>query len=128
MSAVLRRNSGTALFIILSFLLFQVSWVRQKDLHVLTSGALTFTGDARFAPRRARDSDVHTLQIRHTQLRDAGRYICQVNLEPKISRSVYLTVRGEFLCFDVAFLEVLQALPCESTIESNTSSNVRCYD
>ena len=49
---------------ILLFFPPQVSWIRKSDLHVLTSGALTFTGDARFAPRRARDSDVHTLQIR----------------------------------------------------------------
>ncbi len=42
----------------------QVSWIRKSDLHVLTSGELTFTGDARFTPRRAPASDVHTLQIR----------------------------------------------------------------
>ena len=35
---------------------------------------------------------------RYTQLRDAGEYMCQVNLEPKISRSVFLVVRGEQTC------------------------------
>ena len=29
--------------------MFQVSWIRKSDLHVLTSDGLTFTGDQRFS-------------------------------------------------------------------------------
>jgi len=37
-------------------------------------------------------SDSWTLQIRYTQLRDIGEYQCQVNTEPKISLSIFLSV------------------------------------
>lgn len=76
--------------------LLQVSWIRKSDLHVLTSGVLTFTGDQRFSAHHQRDSDVWTLQIKFAQMRDAGEYQCQVNSEPKISYSVFLHVAGKF--------------------------------
>ena len=76
---------------------FQVSWIRKSDLHVLTSDVITFTGDQRFSAHHASDSDVWALQIKYTQLRDEGEYQCQVNTEPKISFSVFLTVKGTFL-------------------------------
>ncbi len=31
---------------------------------------------------------------RYTQLRDAGEYQCQINTEPKMSYSVFLSVEG----------------------------------
>lgn len=77
-----------------------VSWIRKADLHVLTSGPHTFTGDLRFSSRhsqdpklRAKGQDNWILQIKPTQLKDAGEYQCQVNTEPKISYSVFLKVR-----------------------------------
>ena len=80
----------------------QVSWIRKADLHVLTSGPHTFTGDLRFSSRhsqdpklRAKGQDNWILQIKPTQLKDAGEYQCQVNTEPKISYSVFLKVRGK---------------------------------
>ncbi len=76
-------------------LAFQVSWIRKADLHVLTTDVLTFTGDQRFSAHHSTNSDTWTLQIKYTQLRDTGEYQCQVNTEPKISFSVYLTVRGK---------------------------------
>ena len=76
-------------------MLFQVSWIRKSDLHVLTSDVLTFTGDQRFSAHHASDSNSWALQIKYTQLRDAGEYQCQVNTEPKISFSVFLTVKGK---------------------------------
>ena len=75
----------------MSFDLHQVSWIRKSDLHVLTSDVLTFTGDQRFSAHHASDTDSWTLQIKYTQLRDEGEYQCQVNTEPKISFSVFLT-------------------------------------
>ena len=76
------------------FIFFQVSWIRKADLHVLTSDVLTFTGDQRFSAHHPVDTDAWTLQIKYTQLRDAGEYQCQVNTEPKISFSVFLQVEG----------------------------------
>lgn len=72
-----------------------MSWIRKSDLHVLTSDVLTFTGDQRFSAHHGSDSDAWTLQIKYTQLRDEGEYQCQVNTEPKISFSVFLTVEGK---------------------------------
>ena len=43
-------------------------------------------------------SDSWTLQIRYTQLRDIGEYQCQVNTEPKISLSIFLSVSGKNFC------------------------------
>ena len=34
-------------------------------------------------------------QIKYAELRDSGQYQCQVNTEPKMSKSVFLSVRGE---------------------------------
>lgn len=76
--------------------LFQVSWIRKSDLHVLTSDVLTFTSDQRFSSHHAADSDSWILQIKSTQMRDSGEFQCQVNTEPKISFSVFLSVKGIF--------------------------------
>lgn len=32
--------------------IFQVSWIRKRDLHILTAGILTYTSDERFQVRR----------------------------------------------------------------------------
>ena len=41
------------------------------------------------------NSDEWTLHIKYTTAADAGVYECQVNSDPKISRQVTLTVKGE---------------------------------
>ncbi|XP_063236727.1 zwei Ig domain protein zig-8-like [Bacillus rossius redtenbacheri] len=69
-----------------------VSWIRQRDLHILTVGLLTYTSDERFQAVRPRGSDTWTLQLRYPQLRDSGVYECQVNTEPKISLAFQLRV------------------------------------
>ena len=89
----------TYLLELIVLLLFQVSWIRKSDLHVLTSGFHTFTGDERFSAHSERikaGGESWVLQIKYTQLRDAGEYQCQVNTEPKISSSVFLKVSGKF--------------------------------
>ncbi|XP_066963146.1 zwei Ig domain protein zig-8-like [Macrobrachium rosenbergii] len=70
----------------------QVSWIRKRDLHVLSSGQVVFASDQRFQVLHPVDSDKWTLQIKYTQTRDAGIYECQVNTEPKISKSYFLSV------------------------------------
>ena len=52
--------------------MFQVSWIRKSDLHVLTSDGLTFTGDQRFSAHFEKPNDdkgkddvgLWTLQVR----------------------------------------------------------------
>lgn len=73
----------------------QVSWIRKRDLHILTFGQVTYTNDARFSVIKSASGDMWTLRIRSVQLRDAGLYECQVSSEPKISKAVRLKVVGE---------------------------------
>ncbi|KDR20886.1 hypothetical protein L798_03257, partial [Zootermopsis nevadensis] len=70
----------------------QVSWIRKRDLHILTAGILTYTSDARFQVIRPDKSDNWTLQIKFPQERDSGIYECQVNTEPKMSLPFRLNV------------------------------------
>ncbi|XP_022900537.1 limbic system-associated membrane protein-like isoform X2 [Onthophagus taurus] len=69
-----------------------VSWMRKRDLHILTSGIHTYTGDGRFSVRHPEHSDDWDLRIEYVQKRDAGVYECQVNTEPKINMAILLNV------------------------------------
>ncbi|KAL1509845.1 hypothetical protein ABEB36_004522 [Hypothenemus hampei] len=69
-----------------------VSWMRKRDLHILTSSIHTYTGDGRFSVRHPEHSDDWDLKIDYVQKRDAGVYECQVNTEPKISLPIMLNV------------------------------------
>ncbi|XP_016964540.1 fibroblast growth factor receptor homolog 2 [Drosophila biarmipes] len=69
-----------------------VSWIRKRDLHILTAGILTYTSDERFKVVRTVDSKDWTLHVKYAQPRDSGIYECQVNTEPKISMAFRLNV------------------------------------
>ncbi|XP_067622759.1 zwei Ig domain protein zig-8-like isoform X3 [Eurosta solidaginis] len=69
-----------------------VSWIRKRDLHILTAGILTYTSDERFHVVRSPDFKDWTLQVKYAQPRDSGIYECQVNTEPKISMAFRLNV------------------------------------
>lgn len=69
-----------------------VSWIRKRDLHILTVGILTYTNDLRFTSLHTDGSDEWTLKIASSQLRDSGTYECQVSTEPKISTGYKLNV------------------------------------
>ncbi|XP_066156029.1 limbic system-associated membrane protein-like isoform X1 [Euwallacea fornicatus] len=70
-----------------------VSWIRKRDLHILTVGVLTYTSDQRFQIIRSEKSSSNwTLQIKFPQIRDSGIYECQVNTEPKMSLPFRLNV------------------------------------
>nr|CAH7732376.1 unnamed protein product [Callosobruchus chinensis] len=71
--------------------------MRKRDLHILTSGIHTYTGDQRFSVRHPDHSDDWDLHIEYVQKRDAGVYECQVNTEPKINLAVVLNVDGEYI-------------------------------
>ncbi|KAG8261990.1 hypothetical protein J6590_062295 [Homalodisca vitripennis] len=69
-----------------------VSWVRHRDIHILTVGAYTYTSDQRFMALHHRDHDEWTLQIKWAQKRDAGIYECQISTQPVRSFFVNLNV------------------------------------
>lgn len=78
-----------------NYCVFQVSWMRKRDLHILTSSIFTYTGDARFGVIHPEASDEWNLRVEYVQKRDAGIYECQVNTEPKINLAILLNVEGK---------------------------------
>ncbi|CAB3242455.1 unnamed protein product [Arctia plantaginis] len=58
----------------------QVSWIRKRDWHILSSGKFTYTNDERFQVLHGEGSEDWTLQIKFVQKRDNGTYECQVRI------------------------------------------------
>lgn len=52
----------------------QVSWVRQSDLHILTSGLTAYTSDSRFQAHHSTTSNDWILEIRDLKWTDAGSF------------------------------------------------------
>ncbi|XP_073999109.1 neurotrimin-like isoform X2 [Rhodnius prolixus] len=69
-----------------------VSWIRHRDLHLLTVGSYTYTSDQRFFTTHSPQTEEWTLQIRFPQIRDSGWYECQIGTNPPIGLSMMLTV------------------------------------
>lgn len=67
------------LFILQTIL--QVSWVRHRDIHLLTVGRYTYTSDQRFRAIHHPHSEDWILQIKYPQHRDTGIYECQVSCD-----------------------------------------------
>lgn len=81
---------------IIQYLLVQVSWVRHRDIHLLTVGRYTYTSDQRFRAINDQQSvENWTLMIKYPQLRDSGIYECQISTTPHISHFIHLNVVGE---------------------------------
>ncbi|XP_064102735.1 protein sidekick-1-like [Macrobrachium nipponense] len=74
-----------------------VTWMRKKNLHILTAGMLTYSPDDRFKVLHPPGSEEWTLHIKFTHLGDGGWYECQVNSDPKITRRVLLLVKDKSL-------------------------------
>ncbi|XP_015370217.1 PREDICTED: uncharacterized protein LOC107166174 [Diuraphis noxia] len=72
-----------------------VSWVRHRDIHLLTVGRYTYTGDQRFRSINQPPSEDWTLQIKYPQIRDSGIYECQISTTPHISQYIHLQVVGK---------------------------------
>ena len=61
----------------------QVTWIRHRDVHILTVGESTFTTDQRFMARHNARTGEWTLVVKYVQERDAGIYECQIPSSPK---------------------------------------------
>ncbi|XP_074095064.1 defective proboscis extension response 1 isoform X1 [Cotesia typhae] len=70
----------------------EVSWMRQRDMHIISAGISTYTSDLRFQVIHPDKSENWTLQIKSPQERDSGVYECQVSTEPKMSLNYTLNV------------------------------------
>lgn len=69
----------------------RVSWVRHRDVHILTAGEQTFTSDQRFSAKHNSD-DEWVLVIKYIQERDAGIYECQIPTQPPQSYPINLNI------------------------------------
>ena len=71
-----------------------MSWVRHRDVHILTAGEQTFTSDQRFSSKH-NSEDQWVLLIKYVQERDAGIYECQIPTQPPQSYPITLNIIGE---------------------------------
>ncbi|XP_015181460.1 PREDICTED: peroxidasin homolog [Polistes dominula] len=75
-----------------------VSWVRHRDIHILTAGAYTYTSDQRFQALHQKNTGQNsewsewTLCIKWAQERDQGIYECQISTIPVKSHQFRLNV------------------------------------
>ncbi|XP_050668766.1 zwei Ig domain protein zig-8-like [Leptidea sinapis] len=69
-----------------------VSWVRHRDIHLLTVGRYTYTSDQRFEAQHKPRSEEWALRIRSPQRRDSGQYECQISTTPPVGHAVYLNI------------------------------------
>ena len=77
----------------------QVSWVRGRDIRLLTIGLITYTSDKRFVSSNPARGQDWFLKIHYTRKQDAGSYLCQVSTSPPITRTVYLHVNGKYVVY-----------------------------
>ncbi|CAG9834556.1 unnamed protein product [Diabrotica balteata] len=70
----------------------KVSWIRHRDLHLLTVGRFTYTSDQRFVSIHNPMTEDWTLQVRYPQRRDSGVYECQVGTTPPMGHTMVLSV------------------------------------
>jgi len=69
-----------------------ISWVRKRDLHILSIASITYTADRRFSCTPSEDNSVWRLSIQSAHIDDSGQYECQISTEPKISKVFRLNV------------------------------------
>lgn len=75
-----------------------VSWVRHRDIHILTAADYTYTSDQRFEVHHKRNTGQNsewsewTLCIKYAQERDQGLYDCQISTIPVKSHQFRLNV------------------------------------
>ncbi|XP_039226777.1 protein CEPU-1 isoform X4 [Drosophila yakuba] len=70
----------------------QVSWIRHRDLHLLTVSESTYTSDQRFTSIYNKQTGDWSLQIKFSQLRDSGIYECQVSTTPPVGYTMVFSV------------------------------------
>ncbi|XP_037789703.1 uncharacterized protein LOC119585143 [Penaeus monodon] len=96
-----------------------VTWLRRRDLHILTVGHHTYSADERFQVVHAEASNEWTLVVRYVQRRDAGVYECQINTDHKLSRAVTLKVYDTSQQMSVSKTKVFLANNTASTKDGN---------
>ncbi|MPC57495.1 hypothetical protein E2C01_051477 [Portunus trituberculatus] len=86
----------------------QVSWIRGRDLRILTVGRYTYTTDLRYEALHQDGTNQWTLRITSAQPRDQGTYECQISTKPVKAFTVFLKVlepQGEILGFPDLYVQ-----------------------
>lgn len=78
--------------IVFLLLTVQVSWVRHRDIHLLTVGRYTYTSDQRFEALHSPHTEEWTLRIRYAQRKDSGVYEVSDKNEINLQRTIECTL------------------------------------
>ncbi|XKL68793.1 hypothetical protein PGB90_006562 [Kerria lacca] len=70
----------------------EVSWIRHRDIHLLTVGRYTYTSDQRFEAIHSPHTEDWSLRIKYPQRKDSGIYECQISTTPPVGHQIYLKV------------------------------------
>jgi len=104
---------------------FVVTWLKGDDVTVLSVNNNIFTSDNRYTivhvPRSRIEADDWNLVINSTDLTDSGEYFCSVNTEPKLSHSVFLSVKekgSEMMLSDSASQAQIDSRPNSHVVGS----------
>lgn len=69
-----------------------ISWIRHRDVHLLTVGRYTYTSDQRFSAHHVPLTHFWQLRIRNVTFDDEGRYECQISTTPPLGHTLDLAV------------------------------------
>ncbi|CAL4063318.1 unnamed protein product [Meganyctiphanes norvegica] len=69
-----------------------VSWLRGRDIRLLTIGSATYTTDKRFVSSNPQQGHEWILKIHYVRMSDGGKYLCQVSTTPPKTLYVDLKV------------------------------------
>lgn len=94
-----------------------VSWIRHRDLHLLTVGKETYTPDQRFQSVHNPHNDDWALKVLYPQQKDSGIYECQISTTPPVGYSVMFSV--------VEPTTTILGMP-EMYIDSGSTVNLTC--
>lgn len=82
----------------------QVSWVRRRDWHILTSGTVTYTKEQRYDVHHPEGSTEWTLEIKYVKQDDAGTYECQVSMTSSLQSPLTSLLRGKMVKYHSCFI------------------------
>ena len=101
----------------------QITWIRRRDWHILSSGDQMYTNDERFGILHTPGSNTWTLQIKFVQRRDHGMYECQVSGDSKF----YFLFFGLHISFPCILFNNLKIL-CDSPFFSRNYYRKKCMN
>lgn len=102
----------------------KVSWVRHRDIHILTAGAYTYTSDQRFQALHRQNTGQNsewsewTLCIKWAQERDQGLYECQISTIPVKSHQFRLNVVSKSPSSHYIYIYTLYTTPTNNRVNT----------